>query len=82
MIQNFFAQGTGKKKLVNHLPTLKRLAKAGHITLHAQTGKKVSWYGQTTYAWYIEDYTSTAFGEFVIEYRSGSFFPYVYHIEN
>jgi len=82
MIQDFFAQSTFEKRLVNSLSVLKTLERAELITLHAQTGKKVSWYGQTTKAWYIDDCKNSSFEyrnrKFVVEYRSGSFFPYVY----
>jgi hypothetical protein len=84
MIQNFFAQGTYSKALVCSLTLLKGLERAGHITLHADTGMTVSWYGQTTKAWYIAGYKTTRFkhrnGEYVVEYRSGSFCPYVYRL--
>jgi hypothetical protein len=82
MIQNWFAQGDKTKRLVNSLAVLKSLQKAGHITLHRHTGTKVSWYGQETTAWYIDDSTSRSFEhrgrKFTVEYRSGSFNPYVY----
>jgi len=82
MIQNWFAQGNEQKRLVNNLSVLKSLEKAGHITLHAQTGKTVTWYGQKTKAWYIDEYKSREFThrgrKFLVEYRSGSFCPYVY----
>jgi DNA-binding transcriptional regulator YhcF (GntR family) len=85
MIQDFFAQGRQGRVLVNNIRALRMLEQAGFITLHAQTGKKVTWYGQKTTAWYINDYTQSSVFEFrgrkfTVEYASGSFFPYVYEI--
>jgi len=84
MIQNFFAQAGKGQVLVNNLRVLKSLERAGHITLHAQTGTKVWWNGQSTTAWYIGDCKSSSFEhnghKFVVEYRSGTFAPYVYMI--
>ena len=72
---------------VEDLRTLKMLERAGHITLHPHTGKVVrTLNGSAIKAWYIEDNKYSVFEhkgvKYVVEYFSGSFFPYVMKITN
>ena len=72
-----------EKKMVRNMRMLRALQKAKLIVLHEQTGETVSWYGQKGKAWYIDDCVGSSSFEFndykfTVEYRSGSFFPYVY----
>jgi len=70
------------KILINSIATLKRLEKKGLITLHPHTGQSVYWNGVYRKAWYIDDSKSRRFTdgryEYVVEYQSGSFYPYLY----
>ena len=67
---------------VQDIVRLRALEKAGHITLHRHTGKKVGGlYGGTVRAWYVHDGKY----EFVwnnrvfrTEYLSGCFYPFVF----
>lgn len=68
-------------KIVNWVPTLKAMAKLGHITLHDDTGHKVKhWTGQIITCHYIQDgkrefeYKGKTYGT---RYFDGCFSPFV-----
>lgn len=69
---------------VKNLKLLEAMEKAGHITLHGQTGKRVYWNGQYSTAWYIDDGESWfKFRNklYYTEYYSGCFNPFVVEVE-
>ena len=69
---------------VTNLNTLKAMAKNGLIKLHEQTGKRVYWNGNYFKTYYIDDYDKPEFtykgANYVVEYVSGSFYPYVFKV--
>lgn len=76
--------------VVPPVKVLRKMAKAGLIKLHADTGKKVGhWTGATTTAYYIDDacegVTQPFFFEglsYRLKYFDGCFNPFVVCIEN
>lgn len=76
--------------VVPDIRTLKRMAKAGLITLHRDTGLKVRhWTGQTITAHYVDDVCQGVqqpfeFGgkHYRLKYFDGCFSPFVVCIEN
>lgn len=72
------------KQTIRDLSTLKKLEKAGYITLHHHTGKTVNGLFGPVKAWYIQDNTASSFEhdnrKFEIEYVDGCFYPFVFEI--
>ena len=68
-------------EIIKDLRLLKRMQKNGHITLHPQTGKTVTWYGQKSKAWYVDDATSYVFDfegqRYELKYFDGCFYPFI-----
>lgn len=73
-------------KQVTDMRTLNALAKAGHITLHEQTGKKVYWNGRYFKTYYIDDYKQPTFSHngitYVAKFIDGCFNPFVFFQTN
>jgi hypothetical protein len=69
-------------RLVKDIKLLTKMEKDGFIVLHPQTGEKVTWYGNTLTAWYIDEAKKRCFTyknrKFEEVYVDGSFFPYLY----
>jgi hypothetical protein len=67
--------------------TLKAMERAGHIKLANQTGVKVSWYGHTSNAYYIDGpaedkprHFTYKNNDYEIDYVSGCFYPFVFKV--
>jgi len=75
--------------VVDSIPTLKAMAKKGLITLHEQTGKKITGlYGDESFTcYYVEDGKHTfQFGAwnhiYIRKYVDGCFCPYIFRVTN
>lgn len=78
-----------ERTVVPGVETLKAMARAGLIKLHADTGKKVRhWSGQITTAYYIDDVCAGVCRpfkflgrEYTLKYFDGCFCPFVVDID-
>jgi len=72
---------------VRNMNTLKMLERAGHITLHEQTGTKITglYSSEKFTCYYIDDFVTSRFqhkGKYYgCEYVSGCFCPYVFELK-
>lgn len=74
-----------KKTAIRDIKLLKEFAKDGHITLHEQTGTKITGlYSKDKFTcYYVEDgktYFCHNYRLFTVEYISGCFCPYVFEV--